>query len=191
MNKKLSLIVGAITVVMLAGWWFLLWSPAGDAVATADARFDSANSQAVSLEVQRDRLVSIQEELPQLQSRLQTLSAAIPDHAAMSDFLLAASQAEVDSGLDFLTVSASPPTPTANPGLSAVSVQLTGTGGYFQMLDFINRLQSMHRVLVITNLTVVASQATEEAELLGPPDLSVTISGSLYMATPQPAEGAA
>ena len=109
----------------------------------------------------------------------------------MSDFLLAASEAEADSGLDFLTVSASPPTPTLTPGLSTVSVQLTGTGGYFQMLDFINRLQSMHRVMVIKNLTVVANQFSEEAELLGPPNLSVTISGDLFVATLDPEAGAA
>lgn len=191
MNKKLIAISGGIAVVMLAGWWFLLWGPAGDAVTAAETRFTNANAQTVQLEVQRDRLIAIQEELPQLQSRLQTLSAAVPDQAAMSDFLLAASEAEVDSGLDFLTVSASPPSPTLTSGLSSVSVQLTGTGGYFQMLDFINRLQSMHRVMVIKNLTVVANQLTEEDAALGPPDLSVTISGDLFVATPEPTEGAA
>jgi len=190
-NKKLIAISGGIAVVMLAGWWFLLWGPAGDAVTAAETRFTNANAQTVQLEVQRDRLIAIQEELPQLQSRLQTLSAAVPDQAAMSDFLLAASEAEVDSGLDFLTVSASPPSPTLTSGLSSVSVQLTGTGGYFQMLDFINRLQSMHRVMVIKNLTVVANQLTEEDAALGPPDLSVTISGDLFVATPEPTEGAA
>lgn len=191
MNKKLIAVAGGIAVVVLAGWWFVLWGPAGDAVTAAETRFRNAKGQTTQLEVHRDRLLAIQKELPQMQSRLQTLSAAVPDRAAMSDFLLAASEAEADSGLDFLTVSASPPTPTLTPGLSTVSVQLTGTGGYFQMLDFINRLQSMHRVMVIKNLTVVANQFSEEAELLGPPNLSVTISGDLFVATLDPEAGAA
>ncbi len=190
MNKKLIAVAGGIAVVVLAGWWFVLWGPAGDAVTAAETRFRNAKGQTTQLEVHRDRLLAIQKELPQMQSRLQTLSAAVPDRAAMSDFLLAASEAEADSGLDFLTVSASPPTPTLTPGLSTVSVQLTGTGGYFQMLDFINRLQSMHRVMVIKNLTVVANQFSEEAELLGPPNLSVTISGDLFVATLDPEAGA-
>jgi len=190
-NKKLIAVAGGIAVVVLAGWWFVLWGPAGDAVTAAETRFRNAKGQTTQLEVHRDRLLAIQKELPQMQSRLQTLSAAVPDRAAMSDFLLAASEAEADSGLDFLTVSASPPTPTLTPGLSTVSVQLTGTGGYFQMLDFINRLQSMHRVMVIKNLTVVANQFSEEAELLGPPNLSVTISGDLFVATLDPEAGAA
>jgi Tfp pilus assembly protein PilO len=189
-NKKLIAVAGGIAVVVLAGWWFVLWGPAGDAVTAAETRFRNAKGQTTQLEVHRDRLLAIQKELPQMQSRLQTLSAAVPDRAAMSDFLLAASEAEADSGLDFLTVSASPPTPTLTPGLSTVSVQLTGTGGYFQMLDFINRLQSMHRVMVIKNLTVVANQFSEEAELLGPPNLSVTISGDLFVATLDPEAGA-
>ena len=191
MNKKYALVGGGVALAMIVGWWFFLWGPAGDAVAAADTRFDNANTQAAQLEVQRNRLLSIEEDLPQLQSRLQTLSAAVPDQASMSDFLLAASEAEVDSGLDFLTVSASPPIPTNTLGLSKISVQLTGTGGYFQMLDFINRLQAMHRVLVIDNLTAVAAQAGEEEEAFGPPDLAVTISGSLFVATPDPTQGAA
>lgn len=188
-ENKLPLIGGAIAVVMLAAWWFFLWSPAGDALSAADTRYDAANGQVAQLEVQRSRLLSIQEELPQLQSRLQTLTAAVPDQALMSDFLLAASEAEVESGLDFLTVSASPPQPSTVPGLSRISVQLTGNGGYFQMLDFINRLQSMNRVMVIDNLTVVANQLSEEEALVGPPDLAVTIAGSLFMATPDLGEG--
>ncbi len=188
LDNKYPIIAGVVAVVMLAAWWFLLWSPAGDAVAAAKTRFDTANSQVAPLEVQRDRLLSIQEDLPQLQSRLQTLSAAIPDQASMSDFLLAASEAEVESGLDFLTVSASPPQQSTTPGLSKIQVQLTGNGGYFQMLDFINRLQSMNRIMVIDNLTVVANQLSEEEAAIGPPDLSVTIAGSLFVVTPDPAE---
>jgi len=183
-NRKHLAIAGGVTVAMLVGWWFLLWSPAGDAVAAAESRFDVANTQTVQLEVQRDRLLSIQEELPQLQSRLQTLAAAIPDSAGMSEFLLATSEAEVDSGLDFLTVSATPPQPSPLPGLSRIQVQLTGTGGYFQMLDFINRLQSMHRILVINNLTAVTGQVSQEEAATGPPELSVTIAGSLFVVSP-------
>jgi len=183
-NRKLAAIAGGVAIAMLVGWWFLLWSPAGDAVAAADTRFDTANGQTAQLELQRDRLLSIQAELPQLQSRLQTLSAAIPDSAGMSEFLLATSEAEVDSGLDFLTVSATPPQPSPLPGLSRIQVQLTGTGGYFQMLDFINRLQSMHRILVINNLTAVTGQVSQEEAATGPPELSVTIAGSLFIVSP-------
>ena len=171
-------------IAMLLGWWVLFWSPAGEAMAAADARFDAASSQSAQLTVRRDRLLATQAKLPQLQSRLQTLSGAVPDNPGMADFLVAASQAEVDSGLDFLTVSAAPPQPSPSPGLSRIQVQITGRGGYFQMLDFINRLQSMRRVFVVDNLTASASQASQDEAAIGPPELSVTIAGSLFVPSP-------
>ncbi|MCB0990871.1 MAG: hypothetical protein KDB16_07825, partial [Acidimicrobiales bacterium] len=53
----------------------------------------------------------------------------------------------------------------------------------FQMLDFINRLQAMQRVFVIDNMTASGAPVEGPDELVGPPDLNVTLSGRLFVAT--------
>lgn len=182
MNRKLILIAAGVSFVMLLGWWFLMWSPAGSDIEAADRRYRNAQSQAQELTVQLQRLEATQARMPELQSRFLTLTEAVPQTAAMSDFLLSVTDASIASGLDFLTHSATPPRPSDDGAdMMTVDLQMTANGGYFQTLDFINRLSSIERVFVIDDVTV-AAQATNEEELLaGPPDLNVTISGRLFL----------
>lgn len=182
MNRKIILGAVGITFVMLLGWWFLMWSPAGDDIEAADQQYQSSQLIAQELELQLQRLEATQARMPELQSRFQTLTEAVPDSADMSDFLLSVTDAANASGLDFLTNTASPPRPSATTaGMRVVDLQITGAGGYFQMLDFINRLQTIQRIFVIDDLTVAAAPETEEEAILaGPPDLNVTIAGRIF-----------
>lgn len=192
MNRNFLLGAIGVSVVILLAWWFLMWSPAGEDIAAAESRFDVAQSQVSSLTAQVARLEATQEQMPQLQSRLQTLSAAVPDSPDMYEFILAANQAGDDSALDFLTITAEEPKVGAT-GMTEIGIQITGAGGYFQMLDFINRLQAMQRIFVIDNMTASGAPVEGPDELLGPPDLNVTLSGKLFVVTPTasaPAEGA-
>ncbi|MCB0991663.1 MAG: type II secretion system protein M, partial [Acidimicrobiales bacterium] len=75
MNRKFIMGAIGISVVILLAWWFLMWSPAGKDIAAAESRYDLAQTQASSLTAQVARLRATEENMPQLQSRLQTLSA--------------------------------------------------------------------------------------------------------------------
>ncbi len=191
MNRKLTLIAAGVSLLMLLGWWFLMWSPAGSDIAAADVQFQASQAEAQSLQVQLERLQATEARMPELQSRFQTLNAAIPDSPDMAEFSFLVTQASEASGLDFLTLTATPPRGADGiSGLMAVDIQLTGVGGYFQMLDFINRLQASSRVFVINDLTLASAPTTEEEELAGPTDLNVTISGQLFVSGDFNAEGA-
>ncbi|HEC08286.1 MAG TPA: hypothetical protein ENI86_01820 [Acidimicrobiales bacterium] len=183
MNRRMALSVGGIAVLIVLAWWMLIWKPAGNDLAAAEKRADRANEQISQMQVQLSRLEVIRDELPALQSQVQNLRTAIPDSPGLADFLLAAHDAEAASGLEFLTATANEPAPGPVPGLQVIDVQLTGNGGYYQVLDFVNRLQAMHRIMSIGNITVVSAN-TEDTEQIGPPNLQLTISGRLYMTTP-------
>jgi len=182
-NRRMALSVGGIAVLIVLAWWMLIWKPAGNDLAAAEKRADRANEQISQMQVQLSRLEVIRDELPALQSQVQNLRTAIPDSPGLADFLLAAHDAEAASGLEFLTATANEPAPGPVPGLQVIDVQLTGNGGYYQVLDFVNRLQAMHRIMSIGNITVVSAN-TEDTEQIGPPNLQLTISGRLYMTTP-------
>ncbi len=185
MNRKLILGAVGVTFVMLLAWWFLMWSPAGDDIEAADSRYDIAQTTSASLTAQVARLEATQDRMPELQSRLQTLSAAVPDVPNMSEFILIANSAGQDSALDFLTITAEEPK-LGTSGLTEIGVQITGAGGYFQMLDFINRLQPMQRIFVIDNMTASGAPVEGPDEIVGPPDLNVTLSGRLFVAVTAP-----
>jgi len=181
-NRKITLIAAGVSLIMVLGWWFLMWSPAGADIEAADLRYQSSLAQAQDLDLQLQRLEATEARMPEMQSRFQTLTAAVPGSPDMADFTVAVDEASRSSGIDFLTVTASPPRGAdATLGLSVVDVQITGAGGYFQMLDFVNRLQETHRVFVIDNLTVSAAPATSDELLDGPPGLNVTLAGRLFL----------
>ncbi len=184
MNRRMALSLGGIAAVMVLAWWMLMWKPAGGDLAAARKRTDQATQQINQMQVQLSRLEVIRDELPALQSQVQNLRTAIPDSPGLADFLLAAHDAEAASGLEFLTATANEPAPGPIPGLQVIDVQLTGNGGYYQVLDFVNRLQAMHRIMSISNITVVSANSEDTVEI-GPPNLQLTISGRLYMATPE------
>ena len=192
MNRKLILIAVGVSFVMLLGWWFLMWSPAGSDIEAAERRLRNAQSQAQELTVQLQRLEATEARMPELQSRFLTLTEAVPADPGMSDFILSVTDSATASGLDFLTHSASPPRPADDGAqMEVVDLQMTASGGYFQMLDFINRLHGVERVFVIDNLTVAAEASSEEDLLAGPPDLNVTIAGRLFLSDLGAVAGAA
>ncbi|MEM9037706.1 MAG: type 4a pilus biogenesis protein PilO [Actinomycetota bacterium] len=198
--SRRGLIITALACVAIIGlWWVFLFSPAGDDLAAAEERRDGAETQLNTLLQQRDRLSLLVEQRPFFQSELESLRAAIPEQPDLAGVLLSIDEAARASGVTFLNFSASEPVSTDAFGLSPVTIQINGDGGYFQVLDFLNRLNRIHRIVVVDQLNLAA----ESGEDLGPPRLVWTIGLTTFVsggggagdpaaevATDAPAEGA-
>jgi Tfp pilus assembly protein PilO len=185
-NRRTLLIgVGAALVVLLV-WYFLLWSPRGSAIDTAKSRQQAAANQADELEARLNQLRDAQRNEAATRAQIAQLQEAIPDEPNLAQFILDTNDAATRSGIDFLSISPTPPaagTATAagapdSAAPSQIALSLSITGGYFQMLDFVNRLTDMTRIVVIDGLTVSVAGN----------DLSVSISGKMF--TTQPPAGA-
>src|SRR5205823_1734241 len=124
-----------------------------------------------TLQDQLTRLRASKRDEPLKRSQLETLRVAVPDDPNLAQFILDANDAASRSGIEFLSITPSPPAPptatpaaaatpapgtttaTSTPGATApgvsagagaapvpVRLSLSITGGYFQVLDFVNRL---------------------------------------------------
>lgn len=187
MNRRLLIPLGA-GIAVLVLWFVFLWGPQGSALSAARKRKNDATQQAATLRDQLNRLQQSRRDQPLKQSQLETLRVAIPDDPNLAQFILDANDAASRAGIDFLSITPTPPatqtqtTPTTPPTTAAggsspsTSAPATGTtpaaatpvpikmamsisGGYFQVLDFINRLNRLPRVVVIDGLTMNASAA--------------------------------
>ena len=180
MNRRLLIGAGAAVVVVLAAWYLLLWRPAGDDLAAADARYDDARAQNAELRTQIARLEERELERPALQSELGVLQAAIPEEAQQAELLLSIDEAADESGVDFLILQAGDL--AADPsGLGSIQVNVSGDGGYFQVLDFLNRIASTQRIVLVDTLSLTA---TEAADQIGPPDLTWTFTLRAFTTAP-------
>ena len=181
MNRRALLIGGAAALVVLLAWYFLLWSPRSDDIAEARDRKDAAESEAQQLQSEIERLRAAQRDEPLRRAQLETLRIAVPDDPNLAQFILDTNDAATKAGIDFISIAPSPPaaataaaattattTPTsgasATPGAGAtppaeIKVSLQVQGGYFQVLDFVNRLNDLPRLVVIDSVTVSADAA--------------------------------
>ena len=185
MNRRSVLIgVGAGLAVLLF-WYFLLWSPRGRAIDDAKSRQRTADAQALELQARLNQLRDAQRNEAATRAQIAQLQEAIPDEPNLAQFILDANDAATRSGIDFLSIAPTPPTAgttVADPqtgeeatagGPSVIALSVSITGGYFQVLDFVNRLTDLTRIVVIDGVAV--SGATGG-------DLSVQITGKMFTA---------
>jgi Tfp pilus assembly protein PilO len=162
-----SIVIGVVAAfVVLLLWWFLLWSPQRKKVDDAKARTDAAQQQAAQLRVTLSRLQELKRTEALKRSQIEALRVAVPDQPNLAQFILDANDAANKAGIDFLSVTPSPPataaagggTPAGAP--AAVNLAMSITGGYFQVLDYVNRLTDLPRNVVIDNLSLAAGDGS-------------------------------
>lgn len=167
MNRR-ALIFGAIaSILMLLLWYFMLWSPRQGEIEAAQARTEAAETQAATLEAEIQRLQVAQRDEPLKQARRAELQAAAPDDPALGQFILDVNAAAQASGIDFMTISQTPPAPSETGGLSTITLSFSIAGGYFQVLDFMNRLTDLPRLVVIDSVNLAPGEAGRLSASLG------------------------
>lgn len=148
MNRRALLIgAGALLLIVLA-WYFLLWSPRSRALTQAQDRTNAALAQQEQLKTQIQRLRAAQRQEPLKRARLETLRTAIPDDPAIGQLILDVNNAANQSGIEFLSIA------PAVPASGTIRLSISINGGYFQVLDFINRLNALTRVIVVDGVTL-------------------------------------
>jgi Tfp pilus assembly protein PilO len=183
MNRRTLLIGigGALGVILV--WYFLLWSPQGNAIAKAKGRQAAAESQSQELRARLSRLREAQRNEAATRAQIEEVRQAIPDEPNLAQFILDANDAAARSGIDFLSIAPTPPAAPAaaaapadgtagRPGQpSQITMSLSLTGGYFQILDFMNRINALTRVVVLDSLSIAGGT-------MG--DLTVQLSGRMF-----------
>jgi Tfp pilus assembly protein PilO len=199
----------AAALAVLVIWFLFLWSPQGSKLSDARDRKDNAEREQQELQARIDRLKSLKQDEPAKRAQLENLRVAIPDEPNLAQFILDANSAANVSGINFLSISPSPPTagtatgaassatppttaPEASPGAAApaaapavINLQLSISGGYFQVVDFVNRLNDLPRLVVIDSLGLT-SGGTGTA---GATTLSVAIAARMFVSAPTAVSG--
>jgi Tfp pilus assembly protein PilO len=199
-SRRHLMIGAAAGVGVLLFWFVFLWGPQGSKLSKARDRRDAALQEQQDLQVRIDRLKSLQAAEPQKRAQLESLRVAIPDEPNLAQFILDANTAANVSGIDFLSISPSPPATSGGPGGAAgaaanpatpsaapamINLSLSVSGGYFQIVDFVNRLDALSRLVVIDSLSLTTGgQSTP-----GSTGLNVAITARMFVRTATPVAG--
>ena len=169
MTRRNMLIAGVAAALILVLWYFLLWAPRKTELSEAKERRGTAERQRTELAARVERLRAAQKDEPMKRAQIEALRTTIPDEPNLAAFILDTNDAANKAGIEFISVAPSEPAaasgavgPTAVSTAAApagalpaeIRLQLQITGGYFQVLDFLNRVGEMPRLVVTDGLTV-------------------------------------
>lgn len=201
MNRRtlLAVIGGALAIILV--WWFAVYSPKRSAISSAKSDRAAAEARGRDLEVTVARLKALDRSRPQLEADLRALNAAIPANPDLGTFILSANEIATRAGVDFLSIAPSPPAQSAGAGQpTSIGLSIQVRGNFFAVVDYLNRLEQLERIVVVDTLSLAAQRASAAGTAgatgstggtLDPNALAVTLAAQMYTrAAPSGATGA-
>lgn len=177
MKRSQILLSAVASVLLIALFYVLLYQPKREEVAEIQAAIAQEQADQVRIQSEINRLQSVRMEAPEVEAQLAAGETIVPRDAALPSALRQLQLAADESGLVLQTVSTSRPSPldgAPTEGLSRIDVSLQMIGGYFQIVDFLRRVEDPQ----ITPRGLTWGGATVSRSTY--PELNVTLSGAVY-----------
>jgi Tfp pilus assembly protein PilO len=172
-----------LTVVVVLVWNLLIFAPKGRSLSSAKKEVQAAQQIERTLRVTLARLTEISHNGPEIAAQLDRLSAAVPTSPDLDGFILSANQIAVQSGIEWLSVSPGV-VQAGTTGPSVIPLSISIKGGFFQVLDYLNRLEDLGRLVIVDSINVTAGGADSTTATsqpsTGATTLSVTLSGRMF-----------
>jgi len=164
-NAIIAIVAGALVVILI--WFFAFYKPKSSDVSKTNDEVATAERQQQDLEATLTRLQGLDKERPQQQAKLDKLNAAIPPTPDLAEFIFEANTAAADSGVDWLSIAPTPPAANPAGGPSVIVLNIQVKGGFFQVLDYLNRLENLKRLVVTNSVNLSAGGGTDTSGSAG------------------------
>ena len=149
----IGIVAGGLVVVLL--WYFFLYSPTSSDLNDTKSQVAAAQQQKQALENSIRQLKELSRNAPQQEADLRALRAAVPENPDLGEFVLQANEIATASGVDWLSISPSPPVASTSSGpKSTIALSIQIDGGFFQLLDYLARLEHLDRLVILDSVSV-------------------------------------
>lgn len=154
----------AAALAVTGVWYVALWSPQSKSIKAANARTTAAQATQAGLRSDIGVLKKEQAQLPAKQAELVKLKQALPDMPSLDTLIDNVNNAANAAGVDWQTIAPSKPS-SYNPGQAnsvttgatqSVTVTMGASGFYPQLLDFVNRLNAMPRLMTVDSFNIAS-----------------------------------
>jgi len=182
--RRNVLILVMVMILIAVAYFFLVFQPQGRNIEEARLAAEAMEQREQELTLELRRLESLRDNAPELQAKLQRLDAAIPTNdPQLAQFILLVEEAANTSGIEWLSVAPGLPAAVEGvPGALAVSISMNVTGGYFQVQDFLVRLENLSRALKISTIALSPDEL---------PTLTVGMQMTMFLTNAAPPAAAA
>jgi Tfp pilus assembly protein PilO len=184
MNRRGVLIGAGAGLVAVLAWYLMLFAPAKSDVSDTKRKLaDAQNAQTVKAH-ELQSLQALKQQSGTSGDSARRLDQLVPARPELASFIDNANTIATRSGIDFLSISPTPPSATVTVGgasVIAMSMQIEGT--FYDLLKYLDSLQDpdqMPRLVVIDSLNVAAKG--DSVQFAGQsPTLAVTLSARMFM----------
>jgi Tfp pilus assembly protein PilO len=182
MKRQTLILVALAAVLIVAGFWMLLWQPQREALAAVETEIATEETTQTQLQAELIRLREVREQAPAVVAELAAAESIIPFDTAIPSALRQLQTAADASGLSLVAVAPARPIQIegAAPGVSAMPLNVQLEGSYFQVVDFLRRTEDpaiSPRAILWSNIAVSKDEY---------PSLSVALTGSMFAQLPAP-----
>lgn len=179
--SRLGIVLTALLALLLVAlFWFLLWTPAQEDLEEIEAAIEAEEATQDTLRASIESLRAVRQEAPEAEARLSTASTIVTRDPALPSALRQLQSAADESGLTLRSVNTSPPASLdAELNLANIALTVQVEGSYFQVVDYLRRVEEPRitpRGIRWSNLSVSISEY---------PGLGVTLSGNMYTLLPE------
>lgn len=191
-ERDRNVIIAGVFAFALAGaYWYFLWSPEQDVLATTEAsvaKLDTANMKARKL-LQRGRLEELRAETERSEKSLELMRQLVPTGNEVPALLDQVSSAAKAAGLEVTAVKPEPIMIGAE--FDTYRYSITVAGPYHSTASFLAAVGSLTRIMAPVNLGIDLQTGNNKAKLnrRGESMLSTTFELQTYVAHSAPKAG--
>lgn len=168
----LAILAGILLVVL---FYLFLWQPRSDEIAEVRTSIEQVEAQERQVRTEIARLQAIREDAAELEADLNAAGAILPASAAGPALLRQLQLASDEAGLDLQSVTFGRPVVSGlDPELAELTVNVNVQGSYFQVVDFLRRVEDP----AITPRGVLWGNAS--LSIIEHPALNVVLTGRVF-----------
>ena len=188
-------VLGLVLIVVLAT--LLVFQPREERLSELETRIDQELDLQAQLTRERNELRDVRGTAPELEAQLSTAEVVVPSHPDIPGLVRSVQLAADDAGALLVSISPSrmQQLPDAPEGVSAADLNIQLEGNYFQVVDFLRRVEDpdlIGRGILWTGASLTRDDAAEtDDEAVIDDDVNagtvmVTLSGRVYSHLPEP-----
>jgi Tfp pilus assembly protein PilO len=136
---------------------FLLVLPKMSSVGETEDQLQAAEDQEINLAAQLNALEDAQEAAPETEQEIAAIDAQVPPTADLPSLFRLLQGAADRAAVDFFSFTPGTPVPNATGTYSTIASQITVSGGYFAIDEFLFLLETLQRAAKVTTLAVTPS----------------------------------
>ena len=179
MNRRAPIIAGAILLVALLAV-FLMVLPKMSEVGETEDQLQEAQDQEINLAAQLNALEDAQAAAPETELEIAAIDAQVPQTADLSRLFRQLQGAADRAAVDFFSFTPGTPVPNLTGSYSTIASQITVSGGYFAIDQFLFLLETLQRAAKVTTLAVTPSAGGEETPTTSTSTLQLQITVEFY-----------